>query len=396
MRSFSGSVLLAALAECAASAVVIAPPAECDFASSYPRQYVSPKLASPLVLDGKLDEAAWTEVPWTSDFVDISTRRTPRLKTRAKIRWTDDFLYVGALLEEPQLAANISWCCHCNTTTADQVIFHDNDFEVFVDADGSTHNYKETEVNAANLNGTSATWDLLLDKPYDDGGSENSSRVFGAAGFDMQPPLAVRSFSDGVLNDPARGGSFWSVEIALPMARLVYGTSARLPIADGDIWRINFSRVEWALAVVNGAYWKEPACTSCPVPGTNAEDNWVWSPQGSIAMHLPERWGILQYSTAPPNATAPARYAEWPIRSAAIALYYAEKAFFAAKSTYAASASELLPYTPTPFALDGTCAPQPSIAVPPGGASFAATLVSGDGRLRATIDDSRYLRVYAV
>ena len=31
-----------------------------------------------------------------------------------------------------------------------QVIFHDNDFEIFVDADGSNHNYKEFEMNALN------------------------------------------------------------------------------------------------------------------------------------------------------------------------------------------------------------------------------------------------------
>ena len=31
-----------------------------------------------------------------------------------------------------------------------QVIFHDNDFEIFVDADGSNNNYKEFEMNALN------------------------------------------------------------------------------------------------------------------------------------------------------------------------------------------------------------------------------------------------------
>ena len=25
------------------------------------------------------------------------------------------------------------------------------------------------------------------------------------------------------------------------------------------------------------------------------EDNWVWSPQGAINMHLPERWGRLRF-----------------------------------------------------------------------------------------------------
>ncbi len=77
-----------------------------------------------------------------------------------------------------------------------QVIFHDNDFEIFVDADGSTHYYKETEVNAG-----AADWDLCLNKPYNDGGYENSSRVFGAQGFDMAPvrvvgcPVRVAAFS---------------------------------------------------------------------------------------------------------------------------------------------------------------------------------------------------------
>ena len=31
-----------------------------------------------------------------------------------------------------------------------KVIFHDNDFEIFLDLDGSNHNYKEFEMNALN------------------------------------------------------------------------------------------------------------------------------------------------------------------------------------------------------------------------------------------------------
>ena len=77
------------------------------------------------------------------------------------------------------------------------------------------------------------------------------------------------------------------------MGKLVEGTrseGARV----GDFWRINFSRVEWTvvqvlhqrlghvlLFQVGDAYWKDPAHP--------AEDNWVWSPQGEIQMHLPER-----------------------------------------------------------------------------------------------------------
>ncbi len=59
------------------------------------------------------------------------------------------------------------------------VCSHDNDFEVFV-GDGSNAFYKEIEMNAAG-----ADWDLCLNKPYIDGGGENSTRVFGPSGFDL-------------------------------------------------------------------------------------------------------------------------------------------------------------------------------------------------------------------
>ena len=41
------------------------------------------------------------------------------------------------------------------------------------------------------MNALNQTWDLLLAKAYNDGGGENSTRVDGKSGFDMQPPLYV-------------------------------------------------------------------------------------------------------------------------------------------------------------------------------------------------------------
>ena len=61
----------------------------------------------------------------------------------------------------------------------------------------------------------------------------------------------------------------------------------------GNQWRINFSRVQWQLDVVDGEYKKRiNPDTNKPFP----EDNWVWSPQGVINMHRPETWGFLQFS----------------------------------------------------------------------------------------------------
>ena len=55
---------------------------------------------SPGTLDGDLTKSIWGEVPWTEDFVDISTDTVPQFQTRAKIRWDDAFL--GAEMSEPQ------------------------------------------------------------------------------------------------------------------------------------------------------------------------------------------------------------------------------------------------------------------------------------------------------
>jgi hypothetical protein len=48
------------------------------------------------------------------------------------------------------------WCCvFCS------IIFHDNDFEVFIDPDGDNWMYYELEVNARGQ-----VWDLQLIRPY--------------------------------------------------------------------------------------------------------------------------------------------------------------------------------------------------------------------------------------
>lgn len=380
------AVALAALA-------VVASSIDCSFASTYPRQVVAYKSdGSDLVGSGRLDAPAWTAVGFSDPFVDIATATPPRLETRVKVRWDDSFLYIGALLAEPDVWANISYTCHCISPSEDQVIFHDNDFEIFVDADGSNHFYKETEVNAANGNGTTATWDLCLAKPYDDGGSENSSRVFGAAGWDMQPPLHVKTFTDGVLNVPGSGATHWSVELALPLADLAYNTSARVPPRAGDQWRINFSRVEWAVKVVDGRFQKFPSCQSCSPPGSPSEDNWVWSRQGAVAMHLPERWGVLQFAEGPVNGSEPVRNPEWTVRSVAMEVYYAQHSYRAAHNgSWAPRAADLAPFVSDPAIVAGACSAVPDIQLEAGG--FLAAIASLDGTQLATIRDDRYLRV---
>ena len=142
----AGALVAFSVVAAATDVAPLAAPFDCSFAASYPRSYVAYRTATPPVLDGTLDDPAWLAVNFTDKFVDISTATPPRLDTRVKLRYDEKFLYVGAQLQETQVWAYISSTCHCLDPVHDQVIYHDNDFEIFVDADGSNHYYKETEV----------------------------------------------------------------------------------------------------------------------------------------------------------------------------------------------------------------------------------------------------------
>ena len=92
---------------------------------------------------------------------------------------------------------------------------------------------------------------------------------------------------DGTLNDSRDQDRGWSVEIAFPWTAFKARSGVRRPDA-GTEWRINFSRVEWQVRAVDGRSEKLPR---------TREDNWVWSPQGIVDMHLPERWGFVRFVT---------------------------------------------------------------------------------------------------
>jgi hypothetical protein len=264
---------------------------------SPPRGYVAYRASSPITIDGNLDDAAWAAVPWSEPFRDIEgdKKPDPPLKTRMKMVWDDKALYIAAELEEPHVWATL--------TKHDSVIFHDPDFEVFLDPDADSHNYCELELNALNT-----TWDLLLTRPYKDGGTAvNAWEIIG---------LKTGVHVNGTINDPRDSDRGWTVEIAWPWEGLKELSTCPVPPRDGDQWRINFSRVEWDIDIVEGKYQKF---------AKRPEHNWVWSPQGVVDMHRPERWGIVQFSTAKPGMVEFHGDPSQPARDYLHRVYYAQK-----------------------------------------------------------------------
>ncbi len=237
------------------------------------RNYVVYQTISKIEVDGKMNESSWENAAWTEDFRDIEGDKMPKPlhQTRVKMLWDEENLYILAELEEPQV-----WAYY---EKHDMIVFHENDFEIFIDPNSDSQNYFEIEVNAQNT-----IFDLFMSQPYRDGGVPFIAW--------NTPGLKSAIHVDGTLNNPADTDKKWTVEMAIPFSAFQLGTASQTP-ADNQIWRINFSRVQWQTEIKDGKYHRktDPA-TGRILP----EYNWVWSPQGIINMHYPERWGMIQFS----------------------------------------------------------------------------------------------------
>ncbi len=248
-----------------------------------PRRYRCRRVKAPIVIDGTMSDPNWADLPWSEDFVDITglDELKPYFRTRMKMGWDDEFLYVGAELEEPHVWGTI--------TEKNAVMFEDNDFEVFIDPDCDGLNYYEFEINALG-----SIWELSLPKPYGEGGVP----VLGCNLKGLKSAVHVR----GTLNDPCDLDEGWCVEIAFPWTELrCYHREERVPPCPDDVWKINFSRVQWEHELVEGKYVRIPphgtplAESLNPEEQEHPENNWVWSPQGAVNMHLPLRWGMVEF-----------------------------------------------------------------------------------------------------
>ncbi|MHB9028717.1 MAG: carbohydrate-binding family 9-like protein [Candidatus Latescibacterota bacterium] len=253
-----------------------------------PEGYVCYRAQGAVAIDGRLDDPAWKAAPWTGYFVDIegAKRPGPRFKTRAKMLWDDRNFYFAVEMEEPHVWGTILF--------RDQVVCSENDFEIFIDPNSDNHQYYEMEFSPTNI-----LWDLFLRQPYKDGGGNTASadHTWNVNG------IRHAVWVDGTLNYPYDTDRSWSLEVAVPWTELAPYAHKSSPPKHGDVWRVNFSRVEWIHEVVtsdrttpditNNAYRLKPE-TTC--------DNWVWSPHGIINMHTPEMFGYVQFSTARPGA----------------------------------------------------------------------------------------------
>ena len=244
-RFFFPTLLLLAAAACAPKTNV---PAEVPI-----RTYNAPKATGAITIDGILDEADWQNAPLSDAFADIrgvDFEPKPIKQTHMKMLWDSENLYIAGIIEEDNVTASL--------TEHDAIIYHDNDWEVFIDPDQDGRFYFEIELNALNT-----VMDLLMDKPYSKGGTFIMTWDF--------PGLKTAVKVQGTLNRSNDTDKGWSVEIMIPFDGLKRGGDD--PRKNKE-WKANFSRVEWL---------------------TKPEENWVWSPTGIVDIHHPYKWGTIRF-----------------------------------------------------------------------------------------------------
>jgi hypothetical protein len=270
-----------------------------------PKRYDCRFTETPPTLDGKLDDGVWALAEWTDEFGDIQGPKLPkpRYATRVKMLWDATYFYIAARMEEPHVWAKL--------TKHDEIVFHDNDFEVFIDPDGDTREYYELEVNALET-----IFDLYLHRRYkEDGPAEHAWNAVG-----LRTKVAVQ----GTINDPTDRDAGWTLEWAIPWSAFVPPAWERPSFTEkargaavpkpGEEWRVNFSRVQWhhnwegktapkpVTGPIDNRFDQPPpppdAGDGKPKYEKTAgkpEDNWTWTPQWQIDMHDPRWWGRVKF-----------------------------------------------------------------------------------------------------
>ena len=307
----------------------------------YPRTYEAPyTINPPKSIDGNIFKEEWKDIPWSLDFDDIrgpedappDDRPSLACRTRMKMMWDEQYVYIAALLEsDEEIRATFR-------ERNSPIFQQDSDFEVFIDAMSCCHDYKELELNALNT-----VWNLMLNKPYWDGGSEHSGRIAKPGDhnyYDVKDQKTAVQIVEGQINvlcddnNDKKCRNIWSVEMALShqdSLRHQPGNYGKPKV--GDLWRINFSRVERKGLI-----------------------NWTWQPQriwdpelhrhvGKVDMHLPDAWGYLLFGSSQRTVNRNSRQYQrdpyWPSKITVMNIYYAQKRYKELHNHYALSLKDM-------------------------------------------------------
>lgn len=197
----------------AATLVQAAEPAEVAF-------YSCQQCASPPVIDGRLDDACWRDLPVMDQFYQYWTPvpQPPPLQTAARLCYDARGLYMGITMHEDQLdkiKAEVN-------SRDDPETWHDDCVEIMVDPHNTGSSYYKFTTNFNAARHDQKTTNLVLDDGWN------------VEGWQVKT---------------SRGEGAWYIEFFLPW------TDIDASPKEGDIWSFDLVRYGWATGEFKGVSW---------------------------------------------------------------------------------------------------------------------------------------------
>ncbi len=186
------------------------------------RDVMAYRIHDKIIIDGKLDEPAWTTASVLDGFHTIidGESRPAASRTKVRVLRDDEYLYISAELEDKDI---IAFHTEKNSRT-----WEDDVFEVFIKPLEDKHGYYEFHVTPRNT-----TLQLYIPE-------RNFKKNFRDLIFEgeMKSAVDVR----GRLNNRAVKDDGWTAEIAIPFSAF---KDTAPPPGDGTEWTVAFCRYDY-------------------------------------------------------------------------------------------------------------------------------------------------------
>jgi len=222
-----------------------------------PPKLAVPAAQQPIVTDGRLDEADWARAARTGPLGSPSGKGKPSRKTEARLLWDSTHLYVAFECEDDDAWSTLE--------KRDADLWEQEVVELFVDADGDGKTYAELQVSPA---------DVLFDAAFE----RHRSDLAKARLWDSGALHGV--VVDGTLNERGDTDKSWTVELAVPWAKLP--SVPAVPPSAGTTLRLNLFRLDRAK--------------------DGRQDAAAWSPPVRPDFHALDRFGHVTLEAAPAAA----------------------------------------------------------------------------------------------
>lgn len=248
--------------------------------------YVAKKISDEAARELGVSSDLWHEVERSPRFVNIVNGAVALYDTRAAVLWSNEHLFVKYWAQEPHL--------HGTMMTRDQLLFNENNVELFIDGGDS---YYELELSANNVvyevlfvwrdaydaeDARFAGLDPLRDGLTFGGNNDRNSATFWTGDHPRGVRWAFTNWDlegletevelDGTINDDSDVDKGWQAMMKVPWASMeVLANGRTLPPTDGDVWSFQFARYERLTEL-----------------DTNV--GWAWTSVGNRDNHVPEKF----------------------------------------------------------------------------------------------------------